>query len=69
MSIPLRATVRGDTLTQQTFACSRCQQASQQAGSGWIRVRGMRVHVCAACKDTAAHRAQRARAQLPEVAR
>lgn len=64
----LRPTFKGDTLTQQTFACSRCQQPSQQLGSGWIRVRGMRVHVCAACKDTAAHRAQRARVNLPEVA-
>ena len=66
--IPLRPTVKGDTLTQQVFACSRCQQPSQQRGSGWIRVRGMRIHVCAGCKDTAAHRAQRERANLPGVA-
>lgn len=66
---PLRPTVKGDTLTAQIFACSRCQQPSQQAGSGWIRVRGLRLHVCASCKASAAHRAQRARANLPEVAR
>jgi hypothetical protein len=60
--IPLRATVKGDTLTTQTFACSRCHQGSPQAGSGWIRVRGMRVHVCAANLSRAT------RAHLPEVA-
>lgn len=69
MTIPLRATVRGDTLTVQTFACSRCHQPSTQAGSGWIRVQGMRIHVCATCKDTARHRRERVSASLPEVAR
>lgn len=69
MTIPLRPTVKGDTLTTQTFACSRCHQASAQAGSGWIRARGMRIHVCATCKDTDRHRRERVSASLPEVAR
>jgi hypothetical protein len=66
---PLRPTYKGDTLTVQTFACGRCHQPSVQAGSGWIRKGPLRLHVCATCKDTQAHRAQRAKAQLPEVAR
>jgi hypothetical protein len=66
--IPLRPTVKGDTLTAITFACSTCSQPSQQLGSGWIRVCGMRLHVCATCKAKPAHRAQRKRANLPEVA-
>lgn len=69
MTIPLRATVKGDTLAVHTFACGRCKQPSTQAGSGWIRRGPLRIHVCAACKTTDAHRAQRVRAQLPEVAR
>ena len=69
MTIPLRPTVNGDTLTTQTFACSRCHQPSTQAGSGWIRKGPLRMHVCAACKATSTHRALRARASLPEVAR
>jgi hypothetical protein len=64
----LRATVKGDTLHVPTFACGRCHQPSTQAGSGWIRKGPLRLHVCACCKATDAHRAARVRAHLPEIA-
>lgn len=67
MNTQLRPTIKGDTLTIQTFACSRCQQPSQQRGSGWVRARGLREHVCATCKPSDAHRAMRVRAHLPEI--
>ncbi len=43
-------TVKGNTLTVTTFACARCSRASAQLGSGWLRRRGVLVHVCADCK-------------------
>lgn len=53
-------TVKGNTLHVTTFACGRCQQASQQAGSGYLRHRGVRMHVCETCKTTLRQRAARA---------
>jgi hypothetical protein len=58
--IPLRPTVKGDTLTAITFACSSCHKPSQQAGRGYRMLLGARVQVCAACK--AVIDARRARA-------
>lgn len=64
----LAPTVKGNTLTVPTFACGRCHNASQQAGSGWMRHRGMRMHLCAICKAALQLRAAAARANMPEAA-
>lgn len=46
----LKPTVKGDTLVGGTFACATCWKPSEQRGSGWRRVCGQRMHVCAKCK-------------------
>lgn len=51
-------TVKGNTLHVPTFACARCNGASQQAGSGWIVRGASRLHVCAGCKPAAKSRAR-----------
>lgn len=61
-------TVKGNTLHVTTFACGRCQQASQQAGSNYLRHRGVRTHVCEKCKMTLKQRAARQRVDPSEPA-
>lgn len=61
-------TVKGNTLHVPTFACGRCHKASQQTGSGYLRHRGVRMHLCASCKTTLQQRAARPPAGPPEVA-
>lgn len=64
----LAPTVRGNRLNVPTFACGRCHQASQQCGSGYLRHRGVHMHVCANCKATLRQRAAAVRANPPESA-
>lgn len=61
-------TVKGSTLHVPTFSCGRCHQASQQTGSGYLRHRGVRMHVCSSCKTTLRQRVAAARANPTEVA-
>jgi len=61
-------TVKGNTLHVPKFACGRCHQASQQAGSGYLRHRGIRMHVCAGCREILRQRSMHHLANPPEAA-
>lgn len=61
-------TTKGNTLHVPKFACGRCHQASQQCGSGYLRHRGVRMHVCSGCKSILQRRAVTPRADPPEAA-
>jgi hypothetical protein len=58
-------TVKGNTLHVPKFACARCNRASQQSGSAYIRTCDRRLHICANCKAALQRRAE-ARANPPE---
>lgn len=61
-------TVKGNTLAVPTFSCGRCHKASQQAGSGWMRHRGVRMHLCSDCKATLQQRAAAPQAGTRDIA-